>query len=159
MEALEIVWRQKEAQMKQDIERTTNKIKHLKETINSQAIAAIDPANLSIRQEILNSVAENKQEVEFLEGELDKLVQKADSDKDKFLRFAYDFVKNMGSNFLVISKDNRLRCKQLIFPAGFYLDEKNNVYTPEISPLITLQAKKKDTEVSENSRLVRVRRL
>lgn len=158
-EALEVVWKRKEAQAKQDIERTTNKIKHLKKTISSQAIAAIDRDNLLIKQEILDSVAENKQQVEFLEDELERLVHKADSDKDRFLRFAYNFAQNMGNNFFEISKENRLRCKQLIFPSGFYLDANNKVYTPEISPLITLQAKKKDTEVSEDSLLVRVRRL
>lgn len=49
-----------------------------------------------------------------------------------------------------------MRCKQVVFPAGFHIDANNNVYTPEISPLYRLATKKKDTEVSENSHLVRL---
>jgi hypothetical protein len=47
-----------------------------------------------------------------------------------------------------------MRCKQIVFPAGFYLDADNKVYTPEISHLIRLAAKKKDTEVSIDCFLV-----
>ena len=62
----------------------------------------------------------------------------------------------MGDRFLELSKEDRLRCKQIIFPAGFYLNAENNVYTPEISPLITLQTNKKDAEASDIDHMVRV---
>lgn len=100
-----------------------------------------------------------KREVASLEKELAKIVEESDNDKGRFLEFAFDFVNNMGSRFLEIDQESRLRCKQVLFPGGFYLDAQNNVYTPEISELIRLATKKKDTEVSDNSHLVRVRRL
>lgn len=81
------------------------------------------------------------------------------ADKLEFLQFAYDFADNMGRDFLAIDREDRLRCKQIIFPSGFYLTSDNKVYTPEISPLITLLPKKKSTEVLDNSRMVRVKRL
>lgn len=56
----------------------------------------------------------------------------------------------------MLSPENRLRSKELVFPGRFYVNENKKVYTPEISPLITLAIKKKDTEVSDNSHLVRV---
>lgn len=70
------------------------------------------------------------------------------------LEFAFSFVDGMGSNFLdpeLVSQENRLRCKNLVFPAGFYLDENSKVYTPEISLLYRLATKKKDAEASEDS--------
>ena len=82
-----------------------------------------------------------------------------DSDKERFLRYAFNFANNMGSQFLSISQENRLRCKQVIFPDGFYLDENNNVYTPEISPLISLQTNKKDAVASNKAHMVRVQGL
>ena len=159
IEALDIVWKKKEAQAKQDIARISEKAKHLRQTISEQAIAAIDPSNITIKQEILDSIAHNKHEIVKLEDELEKLNEKADSDKEQFLEFAFAFINNMGSRFLTISHENRLRCKQIVFPAGFYLDADNKVYTPEISPLITLQATKKDAEASSVSQMVRVRGL
>jgi hypothetical protein len=68
-------------------------------------------------------------------------------------------VSNLGENFLSISPENRAKCKQIIFPAGFYMNTEKNVYTPEISPLIRLAANKKDLPEAEKSLLVRVRGL
>lgn len=97
-----------------------------------------------------------KAQVEELKEELSALEQKMDTDKDKFLKFAFNFASNMGDNFLTITEENREKCKQIIFPAGFYMDADKNVYTPEISPLITLQTNKKDAEASDFTRMVRV---
>lgn len=159
LKALDIVWEQQEAQAKLDIVRLNQKIKALNEKISSQAIAAIDPSNTSIKQEILASVAEKKDKVFELEDELSKLGQKADSDKERFLRFAFDFIDNMGAKFLELEKVDRLRCKQIVFPAGFYLSSSNKVYTPEISPLYRLATNKKDAEASNMVQMVRVRGL
>ncbi|HSX15506.1 MAG TPA: hypothetical protein VLF40_01830 [Candidatus Saccharimonadales bacterium] len=77
------------------------------------------------------------------------------------MQFALAWVEKIGENFLApeLSKENRLRCKQIIFPADFRLNKNGKVYTPEISPLITLAATKKDTEVSDLASMVRVKGL
>lgn len=154
LKALDIVWRQQEAQVKLDTVRINQKIRGLNEKINTQAIAAIDPTNISIKQEILANIAESKDKVIELEDELSKLGQKADSDKERFLKFAFDFIDNMGARFLTIEKEDRLRCKQIVFPAGFYLNASKKVYTPEISPLYRLATTKKDAEASNMVQMV-----
>ena len=83
----------------------------------------------------------------------------ADTDKQRFLEFAFDFVINMKDSYFSLSPENAKKCKQIIFPAGFYMDANKNVYTPEISPLIRLATNKKDTEVSDKAHLVRVKGL
>jgi len=120
--------------------------------------AATDPAYLGIRDEIHSAITKKKEEIASLEDELEKLDNKDDTDKEEFLNFAFNFVKDIGQRFLDedLSQDSRNRCKQIIFPAGFYVDANKKVYTPEISPLITLVTKKKSTEVLENSHLVQV---
>ena len=157
--AIDIVWKQREAQAQQDIARISGRIVALREDISTRAIAAIEPSNLAIKEEILANIERTKAEVSTLEGELSKITEKADADKDRFLSFAFGFVNNMSNRFLEISQENRLRCKQTVFPAGFYLDAKNNVYTPEISPLYRLAATKKDAETSNMVQMVRVRGL
>ncbi len=47
-----------------------------------------------------------------------------------------------------------LQCKQLLIPAGFWVDENENVYTPEISVLYRLATNKKDLPEAEKSFLV-----
>lgn len=154
LEALRLIWKENEGQIEQEANRIRHKTQALKQTILDQSEAAIDPSNASIKDEILQAIAKKKTELADLENELYSLSNQAEYDKEDFLRFALGFAQNMGPNFLVISQANRLRCKDIVFPAGFYVDESRRVYTPEISTLITLLPKKKDTEVSINSHLV-----
>lgn len=154
IEALNIVWTQQEGQAEQEANRIKHKIKSLNETISNQVEAAADPTNSSIKQDILDIIVRRKEEVIDLEDQLAKLGDGVDADKERFLKFAFDFIENMGNRFLDISPENRLRCKQLVFPSGFYLDSNNKVYTPEISPLYRLATNKKDPSVSEKSLLV-----
>lgn len=159
VEALNTVWKQKEGQAEQDSVHISRRIKSINEDISRQAMAAIDPTNAVIKQEIFSNIAKLRQESAELEGKLLELRRNSDSDQQDFLEFAFEFIENMGSRFLEISPENRLRCKQIIFPAGFYLDAKNNVYTPEMSSLIRLAVNKKDLPVIEKSLLVRVQGL
>jgi DNA invertase Pin-like site-specific DNA recombinase len=161
VKALNTVWKEREGQAVQDTIRIEQKIKRVNQSITNQVEAATDPDNASIKEEILASITKKKAEVINLEEELEQIAGYADNDKDRFLRFAFDFVDTIGSRFLDpdLSKENRLRCKLILFPAGFCLSAENKVYTPQISPIYGLAATKKDLPKLEKSLLVRVRRL
>lgn len=161
IKALGIVWGQKRSQEAQEIVRINNKIESLKKSIEQQVEAATDPTNTLIKEDIMASIAKKKDDVSSLEGELYKLQSNAEQDWEHFLRYAFNFVENFGSKFLEpsVSQENRLRCKQVVFPAGFYVNKNKKVYTPEKSYLITLLPSKKDASESDFSHLVRVKRL
>lgn len=159
MQALEIVWRRREGEVEQEISRIRAKITLFENSIRQQVEAVTDHANISIREYILDAISKKKDEISSLEDEMDKLEHEKDNNKVQFMKFAFGFVEDMGNNFLEISQEDRVRCKQILFPSGFCLDRNKNVYTPDISPLYRLATMKKDTEVSENSLLVRMRRL
>ncbi|HUD05736.1 MAG TPA: recombinase family protein [Candidatus Saccharimonadales bacterium] len=150
--SLDIVWRKKEGEAVREANRTDHKIKSLKLSIEQQIEAITEPSNASIKDEILASIGKKKVEISDLEDSLEKLRDSAEDDRDRFLRFAFKFVQNTGDNFLdtnLVSKENRLRCKDVLFPAGFYIDKKNKVYTPEVSRLYRLAT-------TEQNHLVRV---
>ncbi len=157
--ALDTVWKRNEGQREQEAARVANKIRTLNKNIADKVEAATDPSNAYIKQEIKDAIVAKKEMVTELEVELDELKEKGEADRDDFLRFAYGFVENMGNAFLETTPENRQRCKLVVFPGGFCLDADNNVYTPEISELIRVIPKKKDTEVSNDSQMVRMRRL
>lgn len=157
--ALDIVWKRREGEDVQEAHRTRSKIKALNENIGQQVEAATNPDNSSIKQEIIELISKRKAEVKKLEEKLESLVNGAEADKEEFLHFAFHFIENMGSKFLEISKENRLRCKQIVFPGGIYVDNNKKVYTPEISLLYRLATKEKDAEASVDSLLVRVKGL
>lgn len=162
LSALEKVWAENEDHSKAEVIRTQAKIGQLNDSIESQVEAAIDPSNHSIKKNILTSIEKKRDEVTELESLVRDLSRTKEDDAAYFLEFAFDFVKNMGDNFLdtkLVSRENRQRCKDLVFPAGFVVDENKKVYTPETSILFRLATQKRDTEVSQKSRLVRVQGL
>lgn len=115
----------------------------------------------SVKQRAMNLIEGLEEEIKQLEGEADKLSASCDDDWRDFLDFVLDLIENTGKHFLDprISKENRARCKQLIFLAGIMINEKNIVYTPEVSTVYRLATNKKDAVASNNSQMVRVRRL
>lgn len=159
--ALENVWKQKEGDKVQSVNRLRHKISSLHQNIELRVEAATDPKNEIIRDEILGAIKKKKSELIDLEDQLGKLHIEADDDMERFLKFAFDFIDNNGQRFLdpALSDENRKRCKQIIFPAGFRMDANKNVYTPEVSPLIRLAVNKKDLPETEKSSMVRVKRL
>ena len=162
LDAISIVWKREEHLKASDMTSLKGKIKAIEESIRSRALAAIDPSNAIIKGEVLAVIEKDKQQLKDLETQLAELDTTAESDKQEFLEFAYDFIDKMGMNFLdfeLVSPENRERCKQVVFPSGFYVDENNRVYTPEISILYGLAGTKKDPSDTEKSSMVRVKRL
>lgn len=159
VKAIDIVWKDKAKQAIQDGNRINRQVDALNRSIDDQVEAATDPSNAAIKENIIASIEKKKCNIAKLEEEVSKIKNGVDNDKDRFLRFALNFAENTGSRFLEVSAENRQRCKLILFPAGFYLDEKNKVYTPEISLLYGLMTTKKGAEAPNNSHLVRVKRL
>ncbi len=167
-EAQELILRALETVWKRDAEAVAREIKSLKiemvntaRSIDQKVEDATDPTNYEIKNELLNIVRTKKEKLKNLELKVDKLETAFETDKLNFMKFALTFISDTGKQLLggYVSRENRIRCKQMLFPADIFIDEKNNVYTPEISVFYRLATKKIDTEVSDNSHLVRVRRL
>lgn len=152
LKSLELVWKENEGQAEQEAVRVRHQIKDLEKSVEQKVEAVTDPSNASVKDDILVSIEKKKAEIVELEERLEQLKADADNDWQEFLRYAYNFADNMGRTFLETSKENRLRCKQIIFPAGFYVDDNKKVYTPEVSPLITLLS-------NDKVQMVRVTRL
>lgn len=162
LEALDVVWKQEEVQSRNQAVRIRTKIKQLSIEIEDKVEAVTDPKLASVRDDILDGIERKKEEVLELEKELSRIEASEEDDRNEFLKFAFQFIEDTGNNFLdpiLVSHENRLRCKQILFPAGFCWDENKNVYTPEMSELYRLVTKKKSTEVLKDSHLVRVRGL
>jgi DNA invertase Pin-like site-specific DNA recombinase len=152
--ALDIVWKRNEAETELEVNSLRRQIKTLTVAIEQQVEAAIDPSNRNIKDNILLSIDKKKNTVGGLENKVHELVSLKDHDKASFLDFALSFINDMGSHFLETSKENRLRCKQIVFPNGFRINSSGKVYTTQISPLYRLATKKKDAEASDMALMV-----
>lgn len=157
--ALETVWKQREQSTERNTLRLEREVEELNKSILNQIEALSDPANASLQDEIRSSIAKKKQDIESISDKIIALKEESKFNKTQFMDFALDYVDNLSTHFFELSRDKQLLCKQLVFPAGFWVDENKNVYTPEVSELYRLATKKRDTNVSQKSLMVRVQGL
>jgi DNA invertase Pin-like site-specific DNA recombinase len=159
LEALEIVWKEQEAQSVQTITRLRHKIRTLKESIANQIEALSDPKNSILVDEIRASIATKKAEVLELEERVNDIETTSNSDRERFVDFSLNYVDDLATHFFELPEEKRLLCKQLVFPGGFRVNKNKIVYTPEKSELYRLATKQKDLSNHEKSFMVRVKRL
>lgn len=161
LDALDIVWRQNELSTAQEIRHVNHAISSLRADIKQQVENVTNPDFKHIRRDILAIIDDRKEELTQLEEKLEAITNTDHQDRREFMEFAMSFIQEAGKHFLDsnVSKENRLRFKQAVFPSGIMIDQKNKVYTPEISAFYRLVTKKKDAEASDNSHLVRVKGL
>ena len=67
----------------------------------------------------------------------------------KLMRFALESIDNFGNKFVHLSPGNVEKCKQIIFPDGFWVDDDKNVHTCAISPIYGYINQKNPTIVVE----------
>lgn len=161
IEALRIVWA-KDRENKVHEERSIRlAMTNLEKVIEQKVESATDDTNSTIKDDILKIIERKKAELLDLETQLSKLTSKEEEDKQQFMEFALSFIEDTGKHFLepCVSKEYRMVCKQMLFPAGIYINPDGKVYTPDVSVFFRGGIKKKDAEASDSSHLVRVKRL
>lgn len=159
VDALIKVWDDRKKSVEVQRVQLAKDITILKRTTEDRVEAAILPSNESIKGDILRIIDQEKQKLSQLEQKYESLNSDNTAEKEKFLRFALERADNMSRYFTELPKDRILKCKQMLFPAGFWIDTNENVYTPEMSILYRLTSNKKDLPKLEKSSMVRVRRL
>lgn len=159
VQAMDDVWKVEDSSVNEEIAKLKTAIRSIKETISSKVDAATDKTNARIRTHIMDSIERHEADLAQKEDKLQELVASKELNKKDFYEFALCFIADAGTNFFDISRDNRLKCKQLLFPDDIYIDPGKNVYTTKVSPLYRLEPSKKDAEASELARMVRVRGL
>lgn len=158
VDALEVVWQRDAENRDQEARSLRMSIIDMENTIEKKVESATDDSNSAIKDDILRIIDKKKAELAILRIRLDKLTAAEEDNKKEFMEFALRFVNETGKHFLepYVSKELRLVCKQMLFPAGIYVSPDEKVYTPEISVFYSGSIKKKDAEASDNSHLVRV---
>lgn len=159
--ALRIVW-QKDAERKtQNIYSAQKSILTLRTQIKQHVEDATDSTNVLIKDDILDMIKEKKSKIVALEEDVERLMNEEEDDRMEFMQFALSFIRETGEHFLepYVSRDNRIRCKQMLFPGGIHIKDKEKVYTPELSVFFRGEATKKSAEALDNSHLVQPNRI
>ena len=107
----------------------------------------------------MRKIEDDKLRLKELEQQYENYDKDDLAEKERFIAFALEYAENMEQHFIKLPKPRLLQCKQMLFPAGFWIDADRKVYTPELSILTRLASNKKDLSELEKSFMVRVRRL
>lgn len=158
LKALDVVWQKDNEKKTQNIIALRKSIADLKTIIKQQVESATDPSNAQIKNDIMDIIRDKKQRVAEHEVELERLMNADEEDKKEFMEFAFSFIVDTGRHFLApdVSKANRLRCKQMLFPEGIMLCDKEKVYTPNVSIFYRGGVIKKGADAPSMDQLVRV---
>ncbi|NCU38346.1 recombinase family protein [Candidatus Saccharibacteria bacterium] len=157
--ALSAVWKARRKTAEVEKIRLASDITSVKRTINDRVEAAINPDNKAIKDNILKMIENDKVRLASLEEKYENYVNDDQAEKERFIAFALEHAENLQRLFIKLPKPRLLQCKQMLFPAGFWIDGNRKVYTPEMSILTRLASNKKDLPNPEKSFMVRVQRL
>lgn len=102
-----------------------------------------------IKADIKKRLEEAREIVKKFEKLRDDLETTVETEKSDFMRFALEFIDNLGSNFIRLSPGNAEKCKQILFPDGFWVDNDKNVYTHAISPIYGYRNQKNPVIITE----------
>ena len=159
IQALNAVWKARRKTAEAEKLRLARDIASLRQLIDNRVDAAIQPENQSIKSDIMRKIEDDKLRLTELEQQHDNYDKDDLAEKERFIAFALEYAENMERHFVKLPKPRLLQCKQMLFPAGFWIDENKKVYTPELSILTRLASNKKDLPNPEKSFVVRVQRL
>ena len=95
------------------------------------------------------------EDIAKVEAEIEELTNSDDEKREQFVSFALGFADNLGRDFLNLLPNDAKKCKLLLFPDGFFVDENKKVYIPKISPFYRYRANKKASNDANLTNLVR----
>ena len=141
--ALERIWKQEEGDISKKILSLKQKLGNLEGSISSLMTAYLEEEDIDMKQDIRERRRKMKEDAEKVKDEIARLETSVSDDKKSFVEFALSFVDKLGSHFTELSPADTEKCKQIIFPEGFRIDQNKNVYTTYISPIYRLRSRKK----------------
>ena len=157
--ALGKVWSARRKKAEEDKVHLARNITALRQLIDSRIDAAIQPENIAIKGDLMRRIKDEKSKLAGMEQQYGDFDKNNTAEKERFTTFALEHAENMERHFIELPKPRLLQCKQMLFPAGFWIDANQNVYTPELSILTRLASNKKDLPNPEKSFMVRVQGL
>ncbi len=155
IEALSLVWHQKQQDTIGNIKRLNQKLEAL-ETSKSQLLREIARADSTLKQDFEGELLKIKAQITVVEEDLDES-SSLQNDLVEFVEFGLEYTNILKEDWWLLDKNQREECQQLFFREEIRLNSAGKVGTTQISPLYRLAANKKDLRIDRKSLLVELR--
>ena len=109
--------------------------------------------------EIEKSIERKVEEINDLENQIETIANADNKGREKFIKFALEFIDNLGTNFWSLTPEEVRKFKLLAFPDGFFINEEKIIKIRKISPFLRYKATKKGLPEPEKPFMVRAKRL
>ncbi len=150
LSALQEIWIRQEDNAMQRKQSLTAALIDAKKTVDKHTRAYIDETDPDIKNSIKEVLNKSRDQADRLEKMLNEVGETANLEREEFTRFALEFIDNLGTHLISLSPDNAKKCKQILFPDGFWTVDAKNVYTRQISPIYRYRNKKFSANCAEN---------
>ena len=159
VEALNNIWNDEEKGLKLQLSlyRTDlTKLEEKKEKISDQLL---NTDNEKLRKEFTIQLGKMLENIESQNIKISSAERELEKGRTSFLKFALEFIDNMGAHFFELPLESIGVCKNILFPGGFWMGPDKIIYTTEISPLYRERTTKMGPLKPENCPMVGRKRL
>lgn len=133
--ALRKVWSEEQKDSFGRIKQLKIRLEGLKSDIGKLATGVI--MHPELEKELKDNIGLKRQEITGVEQEIAE-AEDIESDFIEFTDFSVDYIKSLKEKWWELEHDERVECKLLISKQEIYINREKKVYTPEISPILSL---------------------
>jgi site-specific DNA recombinase len=152
VEALEIVWKQKQRDKLKEIQLLKNRLEKLN-TTKSKLVIELTISDEELKEDIKNEIEKTKLNISEIENNI-RDCEYIDEDLIMFTRFGLNYNEELREDWWDLNYEDMVRCQQIFFPNSIFINSKKKVSTPQISPIYFLEPNKKDLRFSRKSLMV-----
>jgi site-specific DNA recombinase len=152
IEALCIVWSQKQKDKLSHAKALESKIIQLEDT-KSKLVLEMVRSDSAYKEDIRIEVDRVKEQISAVHDELHSL-DDLHEDLIDFVKFGLEYTNELKDDWWSLTHEERVRCQQLIFPGGISFNSDKKVGTRLLSPIYSFQANKKDLRIDRKSLMV-----
>ncbi len=159
IEQLKRVWALESSTGEQKLAQLNTQLRQVRKQKNELVDKLSAVSSSYVITEIEKSIERKVEEINDLENQIETIANTDNKGREKFIKFALEFIDNLGTNFWSLTPEDVRKFKLLAFPDGFFINEEKIIKIRKISPFLRYKANKKCSSESEKASMVRAKRL
>lgn len=154
LKALDKVWKTENASKKTQIIQLNRQLVSMNKQKDDMMNKLPSITSEVVSRDMEAKIEKQVEDIAKVKAEIEELTNSDDEKREQFVSFALGFADNLGRDFLNLLPNDAKKCKLLLFPDGFFVDENKKVYIPKISPFYRYRANKKASDDANLTNLV-----
>ena len=156
---LQQIWELEESENEIKIKQLKNQKKEFEAHKNEMVENLFSIKNEEVRREVERSIEAKLEAITEIESQIIELTEKNKAGSEEFMKFALDFVDNLGKSFWTLTPEEVRKFKLLAFPDGFFIGPEKIIKIRSISPFLRYKKSSNEDFTPVINKMVRAKRL